>query len=96
MSVSCDMAVKISDGIVFTSFEFDRYILLEIGKGNYFELEGTAGFLWSLWRQDGSIGRSIEQLADRYRIDRATAETDVLELIADLAQNELVTVAGRT
>ena len=90
------MTVKISDEIVFTSFEFDQYILLEIGKGNYFELEGSAGFLWSLWRQDGSVARSIEQLADRYRIDRATAETDVLELIADLEQNELVRVAGRT
>lgn len=96
MSVSGDMAVKISDGIVFTSFEFDRYILLEIGKGNYFELEGTAGFLWSLWRQDGSVARSIEQFVVRYRIDRATAERDILELIDDLEQNELVTVAGRT
>lgn len=96
MSVAGDMAVKISDGIVFTSFELDRYILLEIGKGNYFELEGTAGFLWSLWRQDGSVARSIERLADRYRIDRATAEADVLDLIVDLERNELVAISGRT
>jgi hypothetical protein len=96
MSASGDIAVKISDGIVFTSFEFDRYILLEIGKGNYFELEGTAGFLWSLWRQNGSVAHSIERLADRYHIGRATAEVDVLDLIADLERNELITVAGQT
>lgn len=96
MGVSCDMAVEISGGVVFTSFEFDRYILLEISEGNYFELEGPAGFLWSLWRRDGSVARSIEKLAERYRIDPATAETDVLELIADLEQNELVAVTGRT
>jgi hypothetical protein len=95
MSNSADMAVEISDGILFTSFEGGRYILLEIDRGNYFELEGTAGFLWSLWRKDSSVAHSIEELADRYDVDRVTAEADVLDLIADLERNQLITVSGR-
>jgi hypothetical protein len=95
MSVPADMAVTVSDGIVFTSFEDGRDILLEIDHGNYFELEGTAGFLWSLWRQDNSVARSIDRLADRYEVDRATAEADVLELVEDLERNQVVTVSGR-
>lgn len=95
MSVPADMAVKVSDGIVFTSFEDCRYILLEIDHGNYFELEGAAGFLWSLWRHDHSVARSIERLADRYDVDPVIAEVDVLDLIGDLERNQLVTVSGR-
>lgn len=95
MSVPDAMVVTIPKDIVFTSFENDRYLLLEIGKGNYFELDGTAGYLWSLWRQDGSVARSVEKLASRYRIDPKTSEADVLELIADLERKALVAVANR-
>lgn len=95
MNVSSDMAVRVSDGILFTSFESDRYVLLEIDQGNYFELEGSAGFLWAQWRQEGSVAQSIARVAERYHIDPAVAEADVLELIADLEEHQLITVTGR-
>lgn len=94
MNMSENAAVTFPKEILFTELGPRQFVILATHSGAYYELEDTSGFLWSLWRKDGSIAHSIEQLVEHYQVDRTTAEKDVLELVAELEQHGLIEVSG--
>jgi hypothetical protein len=72
----------------------DSLVLLDPKSGEYFSLDGVGARIWELC--DGT--RSVEEITDvitsEYGEGRSTVESDVRELLGDLASERLVVDVG--
>jgi hypothetical protein len=84
--------VLIPETTIFSTIA-EEGVLLDIDAGTYYSLSTTASFLWTQWMKDGSVEQAIDQLVDAFAVDRATAKSDVRELVEDLLAKRLL-IAG--
>lgn len=81
-----------SADVLSAPFGDEENVLLDIANGIYFSLDGVGAFLWNIWRETGSVERSIDQLVGAYEVDRAVAEADVMALIDALVGRGLISL----
>lgn len=70
--------------------------MMSIKSGKYYGLTSVASHIWRLLvdAQSLSVSALCDQLMDRYDVDRATCEAEVLPLLTSMAQEGLVTVGA--
>lgn len=84
---------------LFTELDDGTGVLLHLDTKFYFTLNPTAVFVWkALTRAEiDSLGAIAEALVKEFRVERAEAERDVAELLAEmLADGLLLDPAGRS
>ena len=68
----------------------DEYLVLDLGNGRYYGLDGVARFVWD--RLDGTT--TVEEIAsavvESFEVDLGRAREDVLELLGQLEERGLV------
>lgn len=92
MQATLPLKVMISNDVLSADMDASGAVLLSIESGTYYSLSPVAAYLWKLWTEDGSVKPSIERLMQDYRVDQKTAESDVAELLGELAQNGLISI----
>jgi len=67
----------------------DQLVLLDPRNQEMFALDAVGRFVWGAL-PDGALGDVAAALTERYRLDPATAERDVHDLVAELAEAGLL------
>lgn len=77
-----------SDLCVCKTLDDGTGVVLDLGSSRVLALNATGMFLVEeLIQRAGSLGDLTEALTETFEVDRATAERDVRELVADLGRH---------
>lgn len=70
-------------------------MLLDLESGEYYELQGTAPFVWSLLDGETSVDEAADRVADAYGVAPELAASDVRNFVRELAERHLLVAAPR-
>ncbi len=65
-------------------------LVLDLGTGFYFTLGEIGGFIWEQLGDQPDLAAIVQQITSRFAIDAATAETDLLEFVEQLLDQQLL------
>lgn len=68
-------------------------VLLRLEGGEYYSLDEVGGRVWELSDGQRTVAEIAETLSREFAAEAAVIERDVLELLADLAHENLVATA---
>jgi hypothetical protein len=68
----------------------DETVILHLGNGTYYGLDQVGTLVWEGIAAGKSISAVIGEIVASFDVDQATVETDVAELLASLADNDLI------
>ncbi len=68
----------------------ENAVLVEMGEGEVFELEGPAVRIWELLEHRPTLDRLIERLEDEYEVDGELLRADTERTLAELAAANLL------
>ncbi len=71
----------------------DNQILLKLGSGEYYALDEVGNRVWELCDGTHSVGDIVAIIHQEYDAPADTIETDIIELLQDLANEKLVVEA---
>ncbi len=83
------MNLRISDEVLFQEVSGEA-VLLDLKSEQYFGLDKVGTHVWQLLNQNLPEESIIEQLLQRYEVDRPTLENDVSQLLDQLEKAGLV------
>jgi hypothetical protein len=75
---------------VLTQQSTDSLVLLSVDSGQYYALDEVGGRVWELCDGVRSVADVVSVISQEYDAPPTTIEADVLELLADLANEKLV------
>jgi Coenzyme PQQ synthesis protein D (PqqD) len=81
-----EVAAKVIDG---------EAIIMNLSTGFYYSTDKVGAVIWELTGRGYSLNAIADVIVDRYGIDRERAGEDVQRLVAELLEENLVTVAER-
>lgn len=76
-----DIAHQVIDGEV---------VIVDLRRGNYFSLQGTACVIWECLEQGASLEETTAELASRYDHPPDLVHAEVLRLVSELRENEII------
>jgi hypothetical protein len=90
-------SIDMSDTIVATSEQVSCDVegeaaILNLKNGVYYGLNPIGARIWTLIQEPRQVGQLRDQLLSEYEVDAARLETDVRQLLADLAEHGLIEV----
>lgn len=68
----------------------EELVLLDFGKGEYFGLDVIGAVIWRRLEAGDTLGAIAESVASQYEVGRDEALRDIVDLVAQLAENNLV------
>ncbi|MFN3990814.1 MAG: PqqD family protein [Erythrobacter sp.] len=80
---------RISDQAIANAVA-DETVILHLGSGTYFGLDAIGARLWDAIVAGTPVSDVVEAVLATYDVDRATVERDMRELLASLAENDLI------
>lgn len=89
--ITAETIVRRGDNHVETEVA-DQTMMMNIDKGKYYALEGTAQMIWGALEAPKSVQDLVAQMVDTYEVDQDQCMTDVVSFLSDLVENELVVV----
>jgi hypothetical protein len=81
---------------VLTAHLSGEAVILHVGSKRYFQLNATAACIWRGLEQGLSRDQIVNELCERFDVERPEAEEALLRQIAELRDRELLRVAGET
>jgi PqqD family protein of HPr-rel-A system len=72
----------------------DETVLLDLGNGRYYSLNGTGAAVWDLISQPRTASELCAALQERFDVEPEALRGDVEELLDDLRQHELIELAS--
>ena len=91
MQIQADQKVTISPEVLFQEVSGET-VLLDLSSENYFGLDETGTRIWELLNGGSSVGEVVDALLEEYDTDRKTLESDVAELLENLAEAGLISL----
>ena len=85
--------VKLSQDQVSSEFMDGELVILNLKDGVYYGLDPIGARVWNLLQSPESIAKIRDLLVAEYNVDRATCESDLLDLLADLEKYNLLEVS---
>lgn len=67
-------------------------VILSLADGVYYGLDGVGALVWELLREPRAVADLRDAVMDQFEVDAATAQRDLLALLAELAERRLVEV----
>lgn len=65
-------------------------VLLHLERGTYYTLNETGAWIWSRLDGRATLGEVCAAVAERFDVDPAQAWADLVELVEELASDDLV------
>ncbi len=84
----------INEGEVVAQTFDDETVIINLAKGYYYSVAGSASRIWSLLSGGFTVDEAAGAVEQAYGIDRERAVTDVRNLLEKLVQNGLVVETG--
>ena len=92
-SLVCADVIARGNGFIEAAID-GEVVALNIEKGNCYGLNKVGSRIWALLEQPKSIAELCTQLVSEYRIDQATCEQQVLDLLEELRNEGMVEKTG--
>ena len=89
--LSLDSQLKFPAHVTFSVVGADAF-LLNTRTSKYYLLQEVGARLWTLLSQQPGLRQAYETLLTEYDVEPPVLEQDLLELVADLRQNDLVEI----
>ena len=67
-------------------------VILNLADGVYYGLDPVGARVWALMEQPRTVAELVDAVVAEWEVDAPTAERDLLDLLADLAERGLVEV----
>lgn len=68
----------------------DEVVMLDVGKGSYFGLEGSGAAIWDLLATPRSVADLCDQLVRRFEVPPDVCRSEVIFFLCDLREAGLV------
>ena len=91
MQIQADQKVTISPEVLFQEVSGET-VLLDLSSENYFGLDEIGTRIWEMLNGGASVGEVVDALLEEYDTDRKTLESDVAELLENLAEAGLISL----
>ena len=91
--LTLDSVLRIPETVLFTSVDGDA-VLLNARSNHYYSLSDVGARLWELLSEGSSFRAAYEAILVEYQVDATELERDLLDLVADLMENNLVESAS--
>jgi hypothetical protein len=70
----------------------DELMMLNVEQGAYYSLDPIAAEIWNMLEQPSRVQALVEALQQRYAVEPAQCEADVLAFLGELQQNGMIVV----
>ncbi len=90
--ITLQSVVTINDESVSRDLDGEA-VILNLGSGTYFGLNGVGTRIWALIQEHRSLGRVFEAMREEYEVPPELLERDLLELVEQLREKGLVNVS---
>jgi hypothetical protein len=91
MTLPDDARLRIAPDVFAREFDGET-IVLDLGKGEYFGLNGSGGVVWDALSNGKSLAEAAAAVAGRYDVTEERAREDVRTLVAELLAKGLATL----
>ncbi|TVR58245.1 MAG: lasso peptide biosynthesis PqqD family chaperone [Spirochaetaceae bacterium] len=91
--VTLETKVKASPDVISTQLDGET-VLMHVSNGMYFGLNAVGSVIWETMKEPVTVDRLCDAVADEFEVERDVCENDVRELLAQLEEQGLVTVAA--
>jgi Coenzyme PQQ synthesis protein D (PqqD) len=71
-------------------------VIVNLSTGTYYSLTGAGSEAWTLLEQGHALSAVADMMAARFEVSAGQAAQDLERLVAELLEEELVSVAGTT
>ena len=89
MKISSSAKITVPDGVLVQELQGES-VLLNVNTENYYGLDEVGTRMWAVLKEAPSIANAIDTLLDEYEVERATLESDVSDLLAELLEKKLI------
>jgi hypothetical protein len=93
--ISREATVRASRELVSARLD-DGLAILQFDKGVYYGLDPVGARIWELVQEPRTVEAILAAMLDEYDVEPVRCETDLLELLSDLARHGLVEVRDAT
>jgi hypothetical protein len=90
-TISIDSVVAVTTDQISCDLDGDAAIL-NLKSGTYHGLDSVGATVWSLLATPTTVRALADAIIERYEVDRARCERDLLELLGKLAERGLIEV----
>ena len=91
MMLSKSSIVKISKNVVHCEVE-DEVIILGMKDGIYYGLDHVGVFIWNIIQSPINVNEIHIAILENFDVTKEESETDLLELLSELVDNNLIEV----
>lgn len=89
MEINKEQTFRIPGEVLFQEVSGET-VLLDLASESYFGLDSVGTRIWTLLKDDKSVGQVLDALLEEYEVDRETLEADLAELLDNLLAAGLI------
>ena len=89
--LTLETKLQIPASVMFTTVD-QTAVLLNTQTNNYFALDEVGARFWELMTENNLLKEAYKILLEEYEVAPTQLEQDLLELLADLIENDLVEI----
>ena len=90
-AIDLDSVVGRAEGFT-TAPVRDELMMLNVKQGAYYSLDPIAAEIWGMLEQPARVQDLVDRLLQRYAVDPAQCQADVLQFLGELHQNAMILV----
>lgn len=95
MKLSSDSTVLVAKDVVSCDL-LDEVAILNVKDGVYYGLDPVGARIWNLIQKQTKVSEVLEILLTEYDVKKDRCQDDLLELLQQLAENELIIINEET
>lgn len=69
-------------------------MMLSVARGKYYALNRTGSRVWQLLEKPCNVSNLIDMLQEEYAVAEEVCRQDVLQLLAEMEQEQVVSICG--
>lgn len=89
--MNLDVTITISPDVIAQEVAGET-VLLDLTSEHYFGLDETGTRIWQLIEEHGNLRAVFQQMLAEYDVSDEALESDMLELLEEIAKHGLITV----
>ncbi|MGK2856593.1 MAG: PqqD family protein [Thermoanaerobaculia bacterium] len=88
-TLTLDSVVCVSDSQVSTRLG-DEVVILELGAGQYYSLEGTGPAIWSLVQKPVRVSEIRNEIVRNFEVEPEVCERDLLLVLQEMVDKQIL------
>ena len=93
MALDLNMVVERNQELIASEVD-GEILMLSVERGKYFALNRTGSRIWQLLQKPCKVSDLIKMLQKEYAVAEEICRQDVLQLLAEMQQEKVVSICG--